>query len=58
MALGAAHAWDVLGAQRAGLTGAWFSRGERTYPAVFDAAHVEAGDLTAAVDALLMLPAA
>ncbi|SFF23685.1 HAD-IA family hydrolase [Blastococcus tunisiensis] len=58
MALVAAHAWDVLGAQRAGLTGAWFSRGERTYPAVFDAPHVEAGDLPAAVDALLTLPAA
>ena len=38
MALVAAHGWDVLGAQRAGLTGAWFPRSERSYPAVYDAA--------------------
>ena len=35
MALVAAHGWDVLGAQRAGLTGAWFPRSERVYPAVY-----------------------
>jgi 2-haloacid dehalogenase len=57
MALVAAHGWDVLGAQRTGLTGAWFPRGERTYPAVYEAPHVEAGNLGAAVDALLALPA-
>ena len=57
MALVAAHGWDVLGAQRAGLTGAWFPRSERTYPAVYDAPHVQAADLAAAVDALLALPA-
>jgi 2-haloacid dehalogenase len=57
MALVAAHGWDVLGAQRAGLTGAWFPRGERTYPAVYEAPHVEAGNLGATVDALLALPA-
>ncbi|TFV67797.1 UNVERIFIED_ORG: haloacid dehalogenase [Bacillus sp. AZ43] len=57
MALVAAHGWDVQGAQRAGLTGAWFPRGERTYPAVYDPPHVLAGDLGAAVDALLALPA-
>ncbi|RZU33632.1 HAD-IA family hydrolase [Blastococcus saxobsidens] len=56
MALVAAHGWDVLGAQRAGLTGAWFPRSERTYPAVFDAPHVQAADLAGAVDALLALP--
>ena len=33
MALVAAHGWDVLGAQRAGLTGAWFPRSERELPA-------------------------
>ena len=32
MALVAAHGWDVLGAQRAGLTGAWFPRSERSLP--------------------------
>ena len=38
LALVAAHGWDVQGAQRAGLTGAWFPRSERVYPAVYDAA--------------------
>jgi 2-haloacid dehalogenase len=58
MALVAAHGWDVLGAQRAGLTGAWFPRSERSYPAVYDQPHVAATDLAGAVDALLALPAA
>jgi 2-haloacid dehalogenase len=58
LALVAAHGWDVQGAQRAGLTGAWFPRAERTYPAVYDAAHVQAGGLVAAVEALLALPPA
>lgn len=57
LALVAAHGWDVLGAQRAGLTGAWFPRSERSYPAVYDAPHVQAGDLAGAVEALLALPA-
>jgi 2-haloacid dehalogenase len=58
MALVAAHGWDVHGAIRAGLTGAWFPRSERTYPAVYDADAIVAADLGAAVDALLGLPAA
>jgi 2-haloacid dehalogenase len=57
MALVAAHGWDVLGAQRAGLTGAWFPRTERSYPAVYDPPHVQGADLAGAVDALLALPA-
>jgi 2-haloacid dehalogenase len=57
MALVAAHGWDVLGAQRAGLTGAWFPRSERTYPAVYERPHVAADCLGGAVDALLALPA-
>jgi 2-haloacid dehalogenase len=57
MALVASHGWDVLGAQRAGLTGAWFPRSERTYPAVYDPAALVAPDLAGAVDALLALPA-
>jgi 2-haloacid dehalogenase len=57
MALVAAHAWDVHGALRAGLGGAWFPRGERAYPAVYDPAALVAGDLAGAVDALLALPA-
>jgi 2-haloacid dehalogenase len=58
MALIAAHGWDVQGAQRAGLTGAWFPRSERTYPAVYDEPHVSAPDLARVVDALLALPTA
>ncbi len=58
MALVAAHGWDVLGAQRAGLTGAWFPRSERVHPAVYEPPHVSAGDLSGVVDALLALPAA
>jgi 2-haloacid dehalogenase len=58
VALVAAHGWDVQGAQRAGLTGAWFPRSERSYPAVYDAPHVLADDLSGAVDSLLALPAA
>jgi 2-haloacid dehalogenase len=58
MALVAAHGWDVLGAQRAGLTGAWFPRGERVYPAVYPAPHLTGADLGGVVDALLALPAA
>ncbi|MGY1696439.1 HAD family hydrolase [Geodermatophilus sp. SYSU D00814] len=55
MALVAAHGWDVLGAERAGLTGAWFPRGERVYPPAFPVPTVVAGDLAGAVDALLAL---
>jgi 2-haloacid dehalogenase len=58
MALVAAHGWDVLGAQRAGLTGAWFPRSERVYPAVYEPPHVTAPDLAGVVDALLALPTA
>jgi 2-haloacid dehalogenase len=56
MALVAAHGWDVLGAQRAGLTGAWFPRSERTYPTVYEPPHVTAVSLDGAVEALLALP--
>ena len=58
LALVAAHGWDVQGAQRAGLTGAWFPRAERVYPAVYDPAHVTAGSIGEAVEALLALPQA
>lgn len=57
LALVAAHGWDVLGAQRAGLTGVWFPRGERVYPAVYEAPHVRAANLAEAVEELLALPA-
>jgi 2-haloacid dehalogenase len=58
LALVASHGWDVLGAQRAGLTGAWFPRSERTYPAVYEQPHVSGGDVGSVVEALLALPAA
>ena len=58
LALVAAHGWDVQGAQRAGLTGAWFPRSERRYPAVYEPAHVPAGSIGEAVEALLALPGA
>lgn len=57
MALVAAHGWDVLGAQRAGLTAAWFPRSERVHPPVYEAPHVRADDLAGAVEGLLALPA-
>jgi 2-haloacid dehalogenase len=57
LALVAAHGWDVQGAQRAGLTGAWFPRSEQAYASVFPEAHVTADDLPSAVEALLALPA-
>jgi 2-haloacid dehalogenase len=58
LALVAAHGWDVHGAQRAGLTGAWFPRAERVYPGVYEPAHVVAGSIGEAVEALLALPRA
>ncbi len=56
MALVAAHGWDTQGAQHAGLTGAWFPRSERVYPAVYEAPHVTAPDLAGVVERLLALP--
>jgi 2-haloacid dehalogenase len=56
LALVAAHAWDVQGAQRAGLTGAWLPRTERVYAEVYEPPHVQGGSLVEAVEALLALP--
>jgi 2-haloacid dehalogenase len=58
MALVAVHAWDVHGAQRAGLTGGWAARAERVHAPVFDAPHVQGASLVDVVDALLALPSA
>jgi 2-haloacid dehalogenase len=58
LALVAVHAWDVHGAQRAGLTGGWVARAERVHAAVFDTPHVQGASLVDVVDALLALPAA
>ena len=56
MALVAAHSWDVHGAQRAGLTGAWFPRTERVYADVYEPPHVQGVSLVEVVEALLALP--
>ena len=56
MALVAVHSWDVQGAQRAGLTGAWCSRSESRWAGVFEPPHVQGATLTEVVDALLALP--
>jgi 2-haloacid dehalogenase len=41
----AAHAWDVAGAMRAGLRGAWVSRSERLLPAVVPEPDLRGNDL-------------
>ena len=52
-ALVAVHPWDVDGASRAGLTGAWVDRAGTPYPSVFRAPDVRGADLPAVVAALL-----
>jgi 2-haloacid dehalogenase len=49
----AVHPWDVHGAKRAGLSGAWLDRDGRPYPAVFARPDATARDLPALVDALV-----
>ncbi len=56
LALVAVHAWDVHGAKRAGLVGAWVSRLEGELLAEVDEPDVRANSLVEAVDALLALP--
>ena len=57
MALVASHSWDVLGAQRAGLTGGFTSaRSEQVYAQVYEPPHVQGTDLVEVVEALLALP--
>ncbi|NJP89632.1 haloacid dehalogenase type II [Nonomuraea sp. FMUSA5-5] len=46
-ALVAVHPWDVDGAQRAGLSGAWVDRRGVPYPETMSAPHVSAPDLRA-----------
>jgi len=58
MALVAAHSWDVLGAQRAGLTAGFTSgRSEQVFADVLGAPDVQGSTLVEVVDALLALPA-
>jgi 2-haloacid dehalogenase len=49
----AAHAWDVAGALRAGLRGAWIASKEKTYLDVYPNPHVRAGDIAEAARALV-----
>jgi 2-haloacid dehalogenase len=51
-ALIAVHPWDVLGAQSAGLLGAWLDRDGAGYPPPFGPPDVRGRDLVAVVDAL------
>jgi 2-haloacid dehalogenase len=48
----AAHPWDVHGAKRAGLRGAWLDRHGDVYPEAFDAPDVAAGTLAEVADLL------
>lgn len=52
----ASHAWDVMGAARAGLRTAWISSTERAYPDIFPAPDVAATDLEAAARAIIDRP--
>ncbi len=49
----AAHAWDVAGARRAGLRGAWVATSERVYQDAYPRPEVEAPDLAAAARGVL-----
>ena len=48
VALITAHAWDAIGAKRAGLRAAWVSRRERARPRIDPAPDLEAPDLATA----------
>lgn len=57
LALIAAHAWDIHGAGRAGLTTAYVARG-KPYPGFMSPPHVTATSLSEAAEALIRLPTA
>jgi 2-haloacid dehalogenase len=56
IALVAAHAWDIHGANRAGLTTGWVARLEATFPTTFAAPDVTGRDLVEVIERLLALP--
>ncbi len=56
IALVAVHPWDVDGAQRAGMTGAWINRSGGPYPSVFDVPDLVGADLPDVAAQLLALP--
>ena len=49
----AAHPWDVHGAKRAGLRGAWLNRRGADYPAIFETPDAEGADLPSLAAALV-----
>ncbi len=49
----AVHPWDVHGAMRAGLRGAWLDRAGLPWPAVFEHPHVSARDLPALASSIM-----
>jgi 2-haloacid dehalogenase len=51
-ALVAVHPWDVMGAQQAGMVGAWLDRTGERYPGVFPAPTIAAASLPAIVEQL------
>lgn len=53
MAMVAVHPWDVDGAKRAGLAGAWLNRSDAPYPDFFEQPDLTAPDLPALADRLL-----
>jgi 2-haloacid dehalogenase len=53
LVLVAAHPWDIDGAKRAGLKGAWINRGGVAYPECFTPPDVAGADLPAVADGLL-----
>ena len=56
MALVAAHAWDVHGAKRAGLCGAWLMRQEKAYHPAMLPPDVTGASMSEVATALLALP--
>ncbi len=56
IALVAAHAWDVQGAMRAGLTGGWVKREELMYSPAMQAPDVQGNTLVETCQGLLELP--
>ncbi len=58
LALVAAHAWDIQGAARAGLTTGWVGRTDKHFTPVMQAPDVKGETLVAVVDALVGLPVA
>ncbi len=57
LALIAAHAWDIHGAQKAGLCGAWVRRQDRAYQPAMQPPDVQGESMLEVAEALCSLPA-